>query len=55
LPAQHAELMPEDEDLGVLRRLGPGQQTEPAHGRPEDQIGESQGHEPEIMPDPPGQ
>ena len=55
MAAQHGELVAEDEDLGVLRRLGAGQQTEPADGRLEDQIDESQGHEPEIMPDPSGQ
>src|SRR2546422_930788 len=50
LPAQDRELVAQDEDFGVLRRATAGEQAEPADHRPQDQVEESQGHEPRSCP-----
>jgi len=44
-------LVAQEEDLSVLRRGAGGEQAEPADDRPQDQVEETQGHEPAIMPD----
>ena len=51
LPAQNRQLMPQHQDLGILRRLRPSQQHHPAHQPAHDQIDQPQRHR-RIMPDP---
>jgi hypothetical protein len=51
LPAQHGQLMAQDEDLRVLRRAAAGDQAEPTHRSTQDQVQQSERHEPAIMPD----
>jgi len=41
---QHRDLMPQHEDLGVLGRVGPGEQHKPAQDTSEHEVGESEGH-----------
>ena len=42
--AQHRDLMPQHEDLGVLGRVGPDEQHKPAQHASEHEVGESEGH-----------
>jgi hypothetical protein len=41
LALEHGDLMPQDQDLGVLGTVGPGQQGEPAEYVEHREIGES--------------
>ena len=51
MPAQHGQLMAQDEDLRVLRRAAAGDQAESTHRPTQDQVQQSERHEPAIMPD----
>jgi hypothetical protein len=42
--AQHGDLVPEHQDLDVLRRVGSGEQRQPAQHAGERQVGESKCH-----------
>jgi hypothetical protein len=45
LALEHGDLMTQDEDLGVLGAVGPGEQGKPAEYPEHRQAGESQRHE----------
>jgi hypothetical protein len=46
LAAQDRDLMAEDHDLSILRRLATAQQVQPAKDPDHDQVQEAKGHEP---------
>ena len=51
LPAQHRQLVTKNEDLRVLGGAAAGEQAEPVHRRPDDQVQQSWSHQLTIMPD----
>jgi hypothetical protein len=52
LPAQDRHLVTQNEDLGVLRGGGSGQQREPAEHTAEDQVQQARRHSTPSSPDP---